>query len=76
MFENICTSPSARPVRRSASIAPTQRKVPRGPEDEERLTADIIALARRYGRYDYRKIAGMRDRAARAKDAGGKREAA
>jgi putative transposase len=33
--------------------------VPRGPEDKERLTADIIALARRYGRYGYRKIAGM-----------------
>jgi len=34
----------------------TQRKVPRGPEDEERLTADMIALARQYGRYGYRKI--------------------
>jgi len=33
--------------------------VPRGPEDEERLTADIIELARQYGRYGYRKIAGM-----------------
>ena len=28
----------------------TQRKVPRGREDEERLTADTIALARQYGR--------------------------
>jgi helix-turn-helix protein len=38
--------------------------VPRGPEDEERLTADIIELARQYGRYGYRKIAGMlRDQA-------------
>ena len=38
--------------------------MPRGPEDEERLTADIIELARQYGRYGYRKIAGMlRDRA-------------
>jgi hypothetical protein len=35
----------------------TQRKVPRGHEDEERLTADIIELARQYGRYGYRKIA-------------------
>ena len=35
-----------------------------GPEDEERLTADIIELARQYGRYGYRKIAGMlRDQA-------------
>jgi len=35
----------------------TQRKIPRGREDEERLTADIIELARQYGRYGYRKIA-------------------
>jgi hypothetical protein len=27
----------------------TQRKLPRGREDEERLTADIIELARQYG---------------------------
>ena len=33
----------------------TQRKVPRGRDDEERLTADIIELARQYGRYGYRK---------------------
>jgi putative transposase len=37
----------------------TQRKVPRGRDDEQRLTADIIALARQYGRYGYRKIAGL-----------------
>ena len=37
----------------------TQRKIPRGREDEEQLTADIIALARRYGRYGYRKIAAF-----------------
>jgi transposase InsO family protein len=37
----------------------TQRKVPRGREDEERLTADIIELAQRYGRYGYRKVAGL-----------------
>jgi putative transposase len=36
----------------------TQRKVPRGRDDEERLTAEIIELARQYGRYGYRKIAG------------------
>ena len=29
----------------------TQRKVPRGADDEARLTADIIDLAKRYGRY-------------------------
>jgi transposase InsO family protein len=38
--------------------------VSRGPEDEERLTTDIIELARQYGRYGYRQIARMlRDQA-------------
>ncbi len=37
----------------------THRKVPRGRDDEERLTADIIALAREYGRYGYRKITAL-----------------
>jgi putative transposase len=37
----------------------TQRKLPRGRDDEEQLTADIIALARQYGRYGYRKIAEL-----------------
>jgi len=41
----------------------TQRKVPRGLEDEERLTDDIIDLARLYGRYGYRKIAEFLRRA-------------
>ena len=41
----------------------TQRKVPRGREDEERLTADTIRLARQYGRYGYRKIAGLLEQA-------------
>ena len=31
----------------------------RGREDEERLTADIIELARQSGRYGYRKIAEL-----------------
>jgi transposase-like protein len=39
---------------RSASLD-ASRKVPRGRDDEEALTADIIALAREYGRYGYRK---------------------
>jgi len=51
-------SPSAVPARRSDSIA-RQRKVPTGRDDEERLTADIIELARQYGRYGYRKIAAL-----------------
>nr|WP_232478952.1 IS3 family transposase [Roseomonas rosulenta] len=37
----------------------TQRKVPRRAEDEERLTADIIELAKRYGRYGYRRITAL-----------------
>ncbi len=37
----------------------TQRKAPRGRDDEERLTADIIELARQYGRYGYRKVAAL-----------------
>ena len=37
----------------------TQRKAPRGLEDEEALTGDIVELARQYGRYGYRKIAAL-----------------
>jgi hypothetical protein len=37
----------------------TQRKLARGRGDEEQLTADIIELAHRHGRYGYRKIAEL-----------------
>lgn len=37
----------------------TQRRIPRGREDEEKLIADIVELVRRYGRYGYRKIAAL-----------------
>ena len=37
----------------------TQRKVPCGAPDEERLTEDIIELARRHGRCGYRMVTGM-----------------
>ncbi|WP_085955866.1 IS3 family transposase [Roseibium alexandrii] len=37
----------------------TQRKVPRGRADEERLTDDIIELADKYGRYGYRMVTGL-----------------
>ena len=37
----------------------TQRKVPCGLPDEERLTEDIIALTKEFGRYGYRMITGM-----------------
>jgi putative transposase len=37
----------------------TQRRCSRGRDDEEALTADIVELARQYGRYGYRKIAAL-----------------
>jgi putative transposase len=37
----------------------TQGKVPRGRQDAEQLTADVIKLARQYGRYGYRKVAAL-----------------
>lgn len=37
----------------------TQRKLPRGRADEERLIADMIELARQFGRYGYRRIAAL-----------------
>ncbi|MEP9374957.1 IS3 family transposase [Mesorhizobium sp. KR1-2] len=37
----------------------TQRKKPQGRADGEALTADIIRLASRYGRYGYRRITAM-----------------
>ena len=37
----------------------TQRHVPRGRADEARLVADMIELARQYGRYGYRRIAAL-----------------
>lgn len=37
----------------------TQRKKPEGRADEAALTADIIRLATRYGRYGYRRITAM-----------------
>ena len=37
----------------------TQRKVTRTADDEAALTADIVELARRYGRYGYRRITAL-----------------
>lgn len=37
----------------------TQRQAPRGCDDEAALTADIIELAKRYGRYGYRRITAL-----------------
>ena len=37
----------------------TQRKAPRGADDEVELTEEIIALARQYGRYGYRRVTAL-----------------
>ena len=37
----------------------TQRRIPRGRDDEDCLVADMIELARQYGRYGYRRIAAL-----------------
>jgi putative transposase len=37
----------------------TQRKPPCGADDEVALTEDIIALARQYGRYGYRRVTAL-----------------
>jgi putative transposase len=37
----------------------TQRKAPHTPDDEAALTADIVELARTYGRYGYRRITAL-----------------
>lgn len=52
-------SPGVAPAAFLGQRRATQRKVPRGRDDEERLTADIIALAREYGRYGRRKTCAL-----------------
>jgi putative transposase len=37
----------------------TQRKAPTAPDNEAALTDSIVGLARRYGRYGYRRITAM-----------------
>ena len=59
MFEVCCRFPSGGPVPRSDSIARRSARSRGG----ERLTADIVGLARQYGRYGYRKIAALLRRA-------------
>src|SRR5918995_4131312 len=51
--------PERRVCRALGQHRSTQRKRRGGGKDEERLTADLIELARRYGRYGYRKIAEL-----------------
>ena len=58
MREVLCVS-ERRACRTLGQHRSTQRKIPCGLPDEERLTEDIIELTREYGRYGYRMIAGM-----------------
>ena len=51
--------PSAVRARCSGSIVRRSVRHPQGRDDEERLIADIIELAKQYGRYGYRKIAEL-----------------
>lgn len=37
----------------------TQRKAPRGADDEAALAEDIIEQARQYGRYGYRRVTAL-----------------
>ncbi|MEP2984098.1 MAG: IS3 family transposase [Sulfitobacter sp.] len=37
----------------------TQRRLPKGRADEERLVADMIELTHQYGRYGYRRVAAL-----------------
>jgi transposase InsO family protein len=59
MFVVFLASPSVAPVWRSGSTARRNARRRGARDDEERLTADIIELARQYGRYGYRKIAAL-----------------
>lgn len=37
----------------------TQRRIPQGREDEDQLVADMIRLAKRYGRYGYKRVTAL-----------------
>jgi len=58
-IRSVLTISERRACRALGQHRSTQRKAPRGQEDEEQLTADLIELARQYGRYGYRKIAAL-----------------
>ena len=63
MFDGSCRVSERRACAALGQHRSTQRKIPQGRDDEERLTADIVELARQYGRYGYRKIAELLRRA-------------
>src|SRR5919199_3167333 len=61
-IEHVCRVLSVSERRACAALGQhrsTQRRAPRGRDDEERLTADTIELARRDGRYGYRKVTAL-----------------
>jgi putative transposase len=58
-IRSVLTVSERRACRALGQHRSTQRKAPRGQEDEEALTADLIELARQYGRYGYRKITAL-----------------
>ena len=51
--------PRGGPAGFSGSTAPRSARAPTAPDDEAALTADIVALATRYGRYGYRRITAL-----------------
>jgi len=59
MFALFSGPPSAGPAGCSGQHRSTQRHASRGRGDEDQLVADMIELARRYGRYGYRRIAAL-----------------
>src|SRR5215208_6591463 len=58
-IRSVLTISERRACRALGQHRSTQRKAPRGKEDEEQLRADLIELARKYGRYGYRKISAL-----------------
>jgi putative transposase len=58
-FRSVLTISERRACRALGQHRSTQRKAPRGREDEQQLTAHLIELARQYGRYGYRKITAL-----------------
>src|SRR5215210_7019333 len=58
-IRSVLTISERRACRALGQHRSTQRKAPRGKADEEQLTADLIELARQYGRYGYRKITAL-----------------
>jgi putative transposase len=62
MVERVCQALGAserRVCRVLGQPRSTQRHRPRVRDDEERLTARVVALAREYGRYGYRRITAL-----------------